>query len=206
MLKFLQIALIVGAFSFIFLSVYVATLPSIYIKEEKVVYNSFTLTPIKKQLINFENWRNWNTMNPKKFFFSSNKDPLLSQLKADFGKKGVVTVENQLISDTLIVQRIYGLGGKKASTLKWKLLKHNNSGLLRLRFEEYIGVREKVLKKLKTQNHKSDWLYELFNNLEVLIKLSEKETEVLHLPKAQPKTPKQPKKSKGNIIYLEKQN
>lgn len=162
MIKFFRFLLIVGALFFIFLNVYIATLPSQNNYSYKIACEDVEMTSIKKQIVSFQNWKKAPTADSEKLVALQKSEPLLNQLKVILKNGTSFSVENQVISDTLIVQHIYGLGGKQASKLSWKL---KGTDCLSLNLEEYLGNKQKLLKGLGLKNSNNNYLKNISKEL-----------------------------------------
>lgn len=145
MAKLLRVLFIIGALFFIFGNVFIATLPSKITHYHSQAYKPAHRHSIQKQIVHFSVWKNRTDIDTLIYKVISDRKNAAEQLQIQTDTEKKILVQNHKISDTLIVQHIYGLGGVEASELKWYLKKDS----LTIKLILQLGTKEKVLNKLQ---------------------------------------------------------
>ena len=158
-LRFVIFSLVLA---FIFLYVYVASRPSVFSYTHKASIAHLSNVAVVQQISNFRNWAPIATTNELTINFNTKQtNPLANNIQLNLPSNTQLTIQNQFISDTLVIQHVYGLSGKKASVLQWQL-RHSNIELL---FKEYIGSKQKLLNSVGFYSVESEYLKNNFKKL-----------------------------------------
>ena len=154
--------LIIGA------SVYIATLPSKFEHTYNVSLNQIPKKALKNKLLKFENWKTWAITDTSLFKVEKNKDPLQSSLQNSLTNKQEFKLENEQISDSIIVQKLYTANQPIVQTLTWKLGKERFVKNLSLELKEELSFNDKLMDIFKWKNNKRSWLLHLHERLTYL--------------------------------------
>ncbi len=180
MKKVLRFVVFLLVLAFIFLNVYVATHTSVPIYTHKASIAHLSSNAVVQQISSFKNWEPMASTNALTINFNTKQtNPLANSIQLNLPSNKQFTIQNQFISDTLVVQHIYGLSGKQASILQWKL----NQPYIELLFKEYVGSKQKLLNSVGYYSTKSEYLK---NNYQALVyfkntKVVTPTTELQHL-------------------------
>lgn len=158
---FLRWGVFILLLAFVYLNVYIATKPSVAYYTHKKAVPAISNQELVKQISSFENWKHASLSNKATIKVEKNRfEPLHHKLCVALPDNELISIQNQLITDTLLVQHIYGLSGNKASTMQWRLGKQTV-----LKITETIGAKQKLASFLGLANSKSTYIKNNYKNL-----------------------------------------
>ena len=149
-------------------SVYVATLPSKFDHEFKATFNKIPRAVLVNKLINFNSWKNWAIEDTLLFKVGNSKDPLQRRLESSLLQKQEFRLENEQISDSIIVQKLYTKNEKAVQTLTWNLGNFRSVDNLKLKIDEQLSFSDRLYNLLGWENKKRAWLLGIGKKLSVL--------------------------------------
>lgn len=193
---FLRILISLLLLAFIFVNVYVASLPSDTSVNHTVALKNASTQQLLEEISSFNNWKNLNASPTVAIKVNLDRfEPLNNIMTVDFEKSGdKFSVQNQLLNDTLVVQHVYGLSGSKATVMQWIVKKDK----LHLDIKQEIGTKQKLKNLLGFKDAKTELLKNNYSQLIPTAKLNLEKVAPIHIKK-QVQNPK-------NIIHLPKQN
>ena len=151
--------LIIGA------SVYIATLPSKFEYTYNITLDKISKKQLKSKLIEFESWKKWAIDDNTLFKIKKHKDPLQSSLESSLTNKQEFKLENEQISDSIIVQKLYTAKQVNIQTLTWNLGKGRYVKAVELKLNEELSFSDKLLEILNRENFRRTWLISLNERL-----------------------------------------
>ena len=168
MFKVLKYVFYVLAIIVIAASVYIATLPSKFEHTYSIMFNKAPKQMIKHKLLRFDQWKDWAIKDSTQFKVVGNSDPLQSSLQSSLVNKQGFKLENEQISDSLIIQKLYTANERTIQTLTWHLGNYRTVDGLNLELKEELSFSDKLHELLKWENGKRSWLLNLENRLTFL--------------------------------------
>ncbi|WP_010522359.1 hypothetical protein [Aquimarina agarivorans] len=168
MLKVLKSLFYLIALLFIGSCVFLATIPSKNSHSYEIKFDNVPKKMIQNQLIHFENWINWAIVDTTNLTIKKNTDPLLSNLKVALPKENVFSIENELVLDSLVLQKVYTKKERSIQSLKWQLGTQKVVNIVSLTLEEQLGFKDKIYDIFKWKNNKRLWLKNLHTRLPLL--------------------------------------
>ncbi len=204
--KIVRVLFILGALFFIFGNVYLAVQPSKQIVTHRQAYSKHLSKAAIQNITNFGYWKNWPVFKNHKIEVIENVDVLSKVFKIEDNSKKTVSIENYFISDTLVVQHIYGLGAHKASVLQWSF----KEAYIEATFTLQLGAKEKILKKLDKLPAIYKTLFTIPVKINGLLKQklvikSKKESIKFRIPKQAIQDSMPNSYVKDSIVYIPKQ-
>lgn len=152
MKKIIQVLVSLILLAIIWLCVYVSTIASVEVTSKKFDSNEVKHV-LKSEITDFNNWKNWASLSGIEHKVITGKKKIGKKIKVNTDGKGI-SIENHFVSDTLIVQNIYGYKAKKASNISWKF---QQGKLYQVQLTEYLGFFDK-LKLAFGNKQKVSWL------------------------------------------------
>lgn len=168
MFKVIKYTLYVLAILVIASSVYIATLPSKFEHSYSIKFDKAPKQMIKNKLLQFNLWKDWAIKDTTQFKVVENRDPLQSSLQSSMVNKQEFKLENEQISDSLIIQKLYTTKERTVQTLTWHLGNYRTVDGLRLELKEELSFSDKLHELLQWENGKRSWLLNLENRLTFL--------------------------------------
>ncbi len=168
MFKVLKYVFYVLAILIIATSVYIATLPSKFEHNFNVQFDKAPKQMLQQKLLQFDQWKDWAIKDSSLFKVVPNRDPLQSSLQSSLVNKQEFKLENEQISDSLIVQKLYTSNEQTIQTLTWKLGDYRTVDNLNLELKEELSFSDKLYELLKWENGKRNWLLNLEHRLPFL--------------------------------------
>jgi len=168
MFKVIKYLFYVLALFVIAASVYIATLQAKFEHTYNVQFDKIPKTLLKNKLLEFEQWKSWAITDSNSFKVIKNKDFLQSSLQSSLTNKQEFKLENEQISDSIIVQKLYTTNENTIQTLTWKLGSYRTVNNLSLNIKEELSFSDKLHDLLKWENGKRSWLLSLENRLPYL--------------------------------------
>ncbi|WP_010179857.1 hypothetical protein [Aquimarina agarilytica] len=168
MFKVLQFLFYSIALLFIGSCVYLATIPSKHTYNYDINFDNVPKKMIQNQLIHFENWLNWAITDTSHLNINQNVDPLLSKLQIALPKENAFKIENELVLDSLVLQKVYTKKERGIQSLAWNLGKQKVVNGMSLTLEEELSFKDKIFDIFKWKNNKRIWLQHLHTRLPLL--------------------------------------
>lgn len=168
MFKALKYVFYVLAILIIATSVYIATLPSKFDHRFSVQFDKAPKQMLQQKLLQFEQWKDWAIKDSSLFKVVPNRDPLQSSLQSSLVNKQEFKLENEQISDSLIVQKLYTSNEQTTQTLTWSLGNYRTVDELNLEVKEELSFSDKLYDLLQWENGKRSWLLNLEHRLPFL--------------------------------------
>lgn len=182
--------------AFIFVNVYVACLPSDNDIKHAVVLPNTSSEALLQNISTFDNWKSAN-FTPQVIVKVKLDayEPLHNKVTVNFkNSDDELSVQNQVLNDTLVVQHVYGLDGNKATIMQWLVKKAQ----LRLEIKQEITTLQKLKKLFGFKDVKNTFLKHNYTQLIPSIKVG--------LPKEVPVRVEKQEQTPLNTIRLPKQN
>lgn len=120
------------------------------------------------KLINFNSWKNWAIEDTLLFKVSNSKDPLQRRLESSLLQKQEFRLENEQISDSIIVQKMYTKNEKGVQTLTWYLGNFRSVENIKLKIEEQLSFSDKFYNLVGWENVKRQWMLDIGKKLNIL--------------------------------------
>jgi len=168
MFKILKYVFYILAIFTIATSVYIATLPSKFEHNFSVKLNKAPKQMLKQKLLQFEQWKDWAIKDTILFKVVPNRDPLQSSLQSSLLNKQEFKLENEQISDSIVVQKLYTNKERVVQTLTWNLGNYRSVDVLNLELKEELSFADKLYELLQWENGKRLWLLNLEHRLSFL--------------------------------------
>ena len=149
-------------------SVYIATLPSKFEKEYTATFNTIPRAVLKSKLIDFNAWKKWAIEDTLLFKVEASKDPLQSKLQSSLVQNQEYKLENEQITDSIVIQKLYTKGEKTVQTLTWKLGNYRSIKKIDLLVNEELSFSDKLMNLLSWENKKRKWLLGIGEKLPAL--------------------------------------
>lgn len=182
--------------AFIFVNVYVASLPTKKVITHSTVFKQQHTQALLSQLSSFKNWESANFDSSISLNVIIDRyEPLHNVLSVGYeNDKEVFSLQNQSLNDTLVLQHVYGLRGNKATSLQWVAKKNK----LHLTITQQLSTKQKLINLLGVVRFKDAFFENNYIRLMPLyVPVSKKE----QVPPKQNTTSNPP-----NTIHLPKQN
>ena len=165
MLKFLKNLFYIIALLAIAICVYIASLPSKFTPNYPIALDNVPKKMLEKQLVFFENWKNWAVRDTNTIKVQQSSDPLQSILYNKKKDKTRFKIENEQVLDSLIVQKIYTTGERTIQSLQWSIGDKPIVTKINLELNEELSMKDKIYNLMDWSNPKRDWLLDLHSRL-----------------------------------------